>query len=168
MDWPRCQIVLVPVTDINTDTSLPTLAWAVTETHEAHLTPHGMVYTPGDGDDNPPLFIVTGVPFKVEYTTKVADLVSDDNIQRVVTEFVAMCQLLKPKAIYLPEAGLASVPMKNQTRIQWGLQAKINAQVSTRFQELYMEGEITSLTRYLALSEGTLRVPLIDVSELQN
>jgi hypothetical protein len=84
-----------------------------------------------------------------------------------VAEFIATCEANIPGAIYLPEAGLASVPMKNQLRIQWALQAKINSKVSQQLQELYDLGRIDKFDRYLALSNGTLRVPLIDISELQ-
>lgn len=166
MSWVKCQLVLVPVADIHTEIPIPTLTWAVAATHEARLSEKGFTYISRD-NLLPPLFIVTGVPNKIEYQTKLTDLIDEHNIDEVVRKFIAECEINTPGAIYLPEAGLASVPMKNQIRIQWALQAKINSKVSQELQLLYESGQIDKFDRYLALSDGTLRVPLVDISELQ-
>jgi hypothetical protein len=102
---------------------------------------------------------VTGVPDGVKYDTTVSDLIDPQSLDFFCTEIAKMLMAVAPSWLYLPESGLASVPMKNSARLTLAVQAKINARVT---EILDNHGHLEGV--YLSLLSGRMSVPLVRMS----
>lgn len=97
----------------------------------------------------------------VTYETKWHDLVPAFSVARDVAQIVSSLEAMKIPRLFLPESGLASVPMKNAHRVRNSIQAHYNLNI---IKGLEQHRRLDSV--YMRLSLGSAYLKLTQYSEL--
>lgn len=108
------------------------------------------------------LVTIAGVPDKVDYTTTIEDLVQPEALEFMIDELARIFVATGVRFVYMPENGLAAVPMKNRERLEIAIQARVNAGIVERLEKT---GQIADV--YLSLTSSKFLLPLELASEIR-
>lgn len=118
-------------------------------------------YVPGDIEGVNLLLIVPAIQQKVDYETKWYSLVGKEHVVSDCVRILKYLRRAKSPRVFLPEAGLSSVPMKNSVRVQNSIQAVYNLNLIKMVQN---QGLLDSV--YMRVALGAAYIPLVPFTEL--
>ena len=118
-------------------------------------------YISGDSEGANLLLVVPPIQQKVDFETKWYNLVGKEHVVSDCVRIIKYLRRAKSPRVFLPEAGLSSVPMKNSVRVQNSIQAVYNLNLIKFIQS---QGSLDSI--YMRVALGAAYIPLVPFTEL--